>query len=89
MRPRAEQPVVKLIKRDLEFGPATIHDLEESTGVNKRNLRHYLKALLAQKAVHVGGWEQRTGPVLPVYAAGCGRGAPRPKALYPRRGRKK
>lgn len=82
MRPRSEQPVVKLILRDLEFGPAVNHDLAQTTGVHLRNIRHYLKLLHAANQIRIGGWEQRTGPALPVWHLGPGRDVPRPPTKY-------
>ena len=84
MRPRKEQPVRTLILRDLSDGPATVRDLEESIGVDRKNLRPYLKDLHTEKLIHVCDWEQRTGPALPVYAAGPGVNRRRPKRKYKR-----
>lgn len=81
MRPRAEQPIVKLILLDLAIGPATIHDLADAVGISIRNLRHYLKDM---EGVYIGGWEQRTGPALPVYYLGYKRNKPRPERKYRR-----
>ena len=86
MRPREEQPVIELILRDIEDGPATAKDLEESMGVNRRNIRPYIKILHQFKKIHIGGWEQRTGPALPVWFYGPGRDKPRPPKKYKRRG---
>lgn len=85
MRPRAEQPVIPLILRDLESGPATVRDLEESIGINRRNLRPYLKMLKQEGKVNIVDWEQRTGPALPVYGLE-GNNRPRPRRKYKRRG---
>ena len=84
MRPRTEQPVVKLILRDLEFGPATVNELEETIGVNRRNLRYYMVMLHDLGIVKVVGWEQRTGPALPVYGVGGSIEKQRPKRKYKR-----
>ncbi len=81
MRPRAEQPVIPLILRDLENGPATVHDLADAIGISVRNLRVYLKEM---QGIHIGGWEQRTGPALPVYYLGYKRNKPRPERKYRR-----
>ena len=81
MRPRSEQPIPELIKRDLKLGPATIHDLAETTGISTRNLRHYLKEM---SGIHIGGWEQRTGPALPVWHLGNGKDKARPERKYKR-----
>ena len=88
MRPRLEQPAVKLILRDLESGPATVADLEDVTRIDRRNLRVYLRLLHEREAVHISGWEQRTGPALPVWNLGPGRDRPRPSRKYKRRGAK-
>ena len=71
----------EIIRRDLALGPATIHDLAETTGISTRNLRHYLKEM---SGIHIGGWEQRTGPALPVYYLGYKRNKPRPERKYRR-----
>ena len=84
MRPRAEQPVVVLILRDLGFGPSTAVELEETLGIHRRNIREYLAMLSAQKRIHIGDWIQRTGPALPVWYLGEGRNRPRPKTIYRR-----
>jgi hypothetical protein len=84
MRPRAEQPIPKLILRDLELGPATVVDLEETVGINRKNLRPYLKMLHESEAIRVVGWEQKTGPALPVYGIE-GQVKKRPKVKYERR----
>ena len=85
MRPRVEQPVIPLILRDLESGPATVHDLEETVRINQRNLRPYLKMLWHEGRVVIVAWEQRTGPALPVYGLE-GSNRPRPRRKYKRRG---
>lgn len=56
-----------LILRDLEFGPATVNELESLLRIKRRNLRPYLALLHEQRAIHISGWEQRTGPALPVW----------------------
>lgn len=86
MRPREEQPVLELILRDLEDGPATLPELEESVRVHRRNLRHYLKLLHLFKKVHICGWEQRTGPALPVWSYGPGPDKMRPPTKHKRYG---
>ena len=68
MRPRHEQPIPTLILRDLADGPATVHDLSEAVGIHIRNLRQYLRLLYANGCIRITGWEQRTGPALPVWA---------------------
>lgn len=83
MRPRPEQSTTKLILRDLELGPATVNELEETIGVGRRNLRYYMGMLHELGAVKVVGWEQRTGPALPVYGVD-GREKQRPKRKYKR-----
>ena len=83
MRPRAEQPVPTLILRDLALGPATSHELVEITGVALRNVQAYLKLMHGQ-SIHIGGWEQRTGPALPVWHLGVAEDKPRPRRKYRR-----
>ena len=78
--------MVALILRDLAFGPATIRELEAVTGIHRRNLRHYLALLHEQKRVRICGWEQRTGPALPIWAIGDAKDKPRPARKYVRRG---
>ena len=55
MRPRNEQPVPELIRRDLALGPATVHDLADAIGISVRNLRVYLKDM---EGIYIGGWVQ-------------------------------
>jgi AraC-like DNA-binding protein len=81
LRPRSEQPVPVLILRELETGPATIHDLAEVIGISKRNLREYLKQMIG---IHICGWEQRTGPALPVWCSGEGINKRKPNRRYKR-----
>ena len=86
MRKRIEQPVVILILRDLEFGPATANELEAVTGITRKNIRPYLQYLHEQKLIRICDWIQRTGPALPVWALGSGKDKPRPPRKYVRRG---
>jgi hypothetical protein len=88
MRPRPEQPTVTLILRDLDDGPATVVDLEAAIGINRRNLRPYITLLKGEGLIRITGWEQRTGPPLPIYDKGEGKDARRPKLKTPRRKKK-
>ena len=71
----------ELIRRDLALGPATVHDLADAIGISVRNLRVYLKDM---EGVYIGGWEQRTGPALPVWHLGNGKNKARPERKYKR-----
>ena len=84
MRPRKEQPVRALILRDLSDGPATVKELEVTIGVDRKNLRPYLKELRVENLIRVCGWEQRTGPALPVWELGSDPDKKRPKRRYKR-----
>lgn len=86
MRKRIEQPVVKLVLKELEFGPFTLHDLVDVVKISTRNLRVYLKLMLELRMIHISAWEQRQGPALPVFDLGQGRNFPRPRVMYQRRG---
>lgn len=79
MNPRHEQPTVTLILRDLQDGPSTVPELEDYLGIHRKNIRPYMKILHMNGWVHIDGWEQRTGPALPVYAYGPGKDKQRPK----------
>jgi hypothetical protein len=46
-----------------------------------RNLRVYLKDM---EGIYIGGWEQRTGPALPVWYLGNGKNKARPERKYKR-----
>lgn len=81
MRRRCEQPIPTLILRELETGPATLHDLAEVVGITIRNLREYLKEM---QGIYICGWEQRTGPPLPVWCAGEGPNKRKPNRRYKR-----
>lgn len=84
MRPRAEQPIVELIRRDLLTGPATAYDLADTLGLTVRNTRPYLRMMHADKEIHVCDYERKPqGPPRKVYAFGN-----RPDAKQPR-GRRK
>ena len=70
MRPRNEQPVVTLILKELEEGPATAYDLCEVVGIHIRNMRPYMKLLLERGRVKISRPEPRTktpGPRPPIY----------------------
>ena len=71
----------ELIRRDLALGPATVHDLADAIGISVRNLRVYLKEM---QGIHIGGWEPRTGPALPVWYLGNGKNKARPERKYKR-----
>ena len=71
----------ELIRRDLALGPATVHDLSDAIGISVRNLRVYLKDM---EGIYIGGWEQRTGPALPVWYLGNGKNKARPERKYKR-----
>ena len=71
----------ELIRRDLALGPATVHDLADAVGISVRNLRVYLKDM---EGIYIGGWEQRTGPALPVWYLGNGKNKARPERKYKR-----
>lgn len=71
----------ELIRRDLALGPATVHDLADAIGISVRNLRVYLKDM---EGIYIGGWEQRTGPALPVWHLGNGKNKARPERKYKR-----
>lgn len=83
--PREKQPVVKLILRDLEDGPATVKELKAVLGMHECNVRYYLDLLHAKKLIYIGGWEQRTGPALPIWYLGSRKDKPRPPRKYARR----
>lgn len=86
MRPRKEQPTKTLLVRELETGPATVHDLAETVGTTVRNTRVYLNELLEEGAIRVFAWErERRGPPLPVYGVADGKPSPsKPRARTPR-----
>ena len=86
MRKRIEQPVVKLILKELEFGPSTLHDLVDVIKINVKNLRVYVKLMLEFQMIHIVAWEQRQGPALAVISLGPGKNKPRPPVKYKRRG---
>lgn len=85
MLPREKQPVAKLILRDLEDGPATVKELKTVLGLCECNTRYYLRVLHKKKLIYIGGWEQRTGPALPVWYLGSKKDKPRPPRKYVRR----
>ena len=85
MLPREKQPVAKLILRDLALGPATVKELMAEVGLCECNTRYYLRVLHKKKLIHIGGWERRTGPALPVWYLGAGKDKRRPTPKYKRR----
>lgn len=71
MRPRSEQPIPELIRRDLITGPATPHDLASAIGIHVRNMRVYVQMMHANKEIHISDYERgRQGPPRKVYALG-------------------
>lgn len=81
MRPRNEQPAVKLILRALETDDLTAYELSECIGINIRNVRPYMKLLKDQKLVHVLKYEcHGNGPKVPRWSLGD-----EPSAGYPAR----
>lgn len=72
MRPRKEQPPIKLILNILEnLGQASVHDLALVLSIDKRNVRQYLKILKADKKIYISGYsKEKRGPALPLYSKG-------------------
>lgn len=80
MRPRPEQPPVALILKHLEKDDATVYDLEPVLGINRRNIRPYMRLLHEQRAIHIDRWEcHGNGPKVAVWGLGD-----HPDATYPR-----
>lgn len=85
MRPRAEQPIPELIRRDLLTGPATAYDLADAIGIHVRNMRVYVNMMHENKEIHVCDYERGPqGPPRKVYGFGN-----RPDKVQPRGRRKK
>lgn len=59
-------------------------DLEEALHITRRNLRPYLKLMKDAGMIHVAGWQQKTGPALPLWKLGAGKDKPRPATIYKR-----
>lgn len=80
--PRLQQPAMRLLLAELEFGPATIGDLCAVVPRVKRALILYLNEARRAKLIHICGWERSRGAPRPVYSIGPGRGdAVRPQPL--------
>jgi hypothetical protein len=52
---------MKLLLRDLAFGPATIKDLVDTIGVGQRQLYQYLRVAREDGKVRIVGWEAVPG----------------------------
>lgn len=71
------------------LGPMTIDDLAVAACVSRRTLsssRYYIKALLEAGRIRIVGWKrahelERSGPPVPVFAAGPGQSVPRPEPM--------
>jgi hypothetical protein len=68
----------KLIKHLLAV-PATVHELAEETGLHHLTVALHMRALHAERLVHIGGWEQDSmgRDASPVWTWGAGRDKPR------------
>lgn len=70
-----------------EHGPMSPRQIAEKMGINWRCLygqANYMKCLVNEELVHVLMWDRQEGhggPPIPIYAAGPGRNARRPKPL--------
>lgn len=74
-------PSEKLLLRELETGPATIHDLAPVLGLKRNQLLRLTKKLHSAGLIRITTWERARGAPRRVWALGCGRDAPRPEPL--------
>lgn len=84
MRPRAEQPTLKLILRYLGEGPATAYELAARLRMTVRNTRPYLHILLERRDVFIRDYAPRPGKKVPIYQVdkyGDGEDEPYPDAI--------
>ena len=75
-----DHPNMTLLLRDLDNGPANIHDLAVVLSVDKRQVYDYLRVARAAHLVRIIAWERSPGG-RPVYARKTSpmqRNAPRP-----------
>lgn len=68
----------KLLRALLE-GPATVHDLAEESGLTAWTVSRHLDAFLAERLVHVSGWQQDAlgRDTTEIYTWGKGKNVPR------------
>ena len=81
------QRIIAALKK---FGPMCANDLAKEAHCSIRTLVRsgYLSQLLDKKEIHIARWVRgidldppRSGPPVPIYAAGKKRSAPRPKRI--------
>lgn len=68
MRRRAEQPIVPLLLRELETGPATDRDLSSVLGIHHKNVRLYCNLLHEEGRIRISDWERKQGSPIAVWA---------------------
>lgn len=83
MRPMLEGATCALIRKMLGVRPCTSFDVEGQLRVSLRSANRNLQALHAAKEAHITRWWRGGGfgPWVPVYAAGPGRDAAKPKPI--------
>lgn len=70
-------------------GPMTLDELSVAACLSRRTLDgnpYYIHALVAAGRIHIARWVrahelERSGPPVPIYAAGAGKSAPRPEPM--------
>jgi hypothetical protein len=89
MRPRAEQPPMKLIPEILEeWGELDVTSIARFLGIEKANVRKYLRLLKDEKKIHIAFYEaNKPGPARPFFYIGNKVDAPYPikKSPYQRK----
>lgn len=69
----------KMIRYLQDVGPVSSHDMVDHTGLHDSTVRDYMRAMHAERLIHVAAWEaDRLGrDVTPLWAWGAGRDKPR------------
>lgn len=84
MKPFApDHPTIRLLLRELEYGPSTVHDLKAALGQCYSSVRCAVRYCRSTDLIHVVGWERVQGGRA-VYGVGPGADAKRPPQLTQR-----
>lgn len=74
----------KILETLKRYGALTYREIARFSGLSLNTVKNsgYLDALVAQKYIHIGEWRRsRNGPMSPVYVAGPGTMAEKPKTM--------
>ena len=78
MRKMIEGPTLRLMLRDLAWGPASREELQKALRVSQRTIVANLKEGRRQELLHLASWTLSRGRWTAIYKQGKGKDAPRP-----------